>query len=137
MVIVGFAFNKIVCERKESKGGNIKINNNISLTDVEEKELTLGKDKQKGIRFLFEFVSKYDPGLGEIKLIGEVMYMEDQKKIKEIMASWKKDKKVPKEVMTPIFNNILSKCNIEALLLSREINLPPPIQMPRIEPKEK
>ena len=47
-----------------------------------------------------------------------------------------KDKKIPKEVMTPVLNNILAKSNVEALVLSRELNLPPPIPLPKVEVKE-
>ncbi|MBI2658791.1 hypothetical protein HYX05_01660 [Candidatus Woesearchaeota archaeon] len=59
--------------------------------------------------------------------------MEDPKKIKELLASWKKDKKVPKELMAGLLNTILTKCNIQALILSQEINLPAPIPMPKVQ----
>ena len=55
------------------------------------------------------------------------------KKTKEILASWKKDKKVPKELMAGLLNTILTKCNIQALILSQEINLPAPIPLPKVQ----
>ena len=136
MAIVGFAFNKILCERKEGTIGNIKINNNVAITKVEQQDLSLGSEKQIGVKFKFEFSSKYDPNVGEILLHGEVLYMDEEKKIKEIVSSWKKDKKVPQDVMTLVLNNVLTKCNIEALIFSKEINLPPPLQLPKVEAKE-
>ena len=63
---------------------------------------------------------------------GEILYMEPPEKIKEIVKSWKKDKKLPQPVMTSILNNILVKCNIEALILSQTVNLPPPIPLPKV-----
>ena len=51
MAIVGINITKINAERKESKGGKININNNISISSVESKDLALGQSKQKGLRF--------------------------------------------------------------------------------------
>ena len=55
------------------------------------------------------------------------------KDIKEAEKQWKKDKKIPKEIVEEMMSHILSKCNIEALLMSREINLPPPIPLPKVK----
>ena len=45
---------------------------------MEEADLSLGKSKQSGLRFVFEFTSIYDPKVGEITLNGEVLYLEDE-----------------------------------------------------------
>jgi len=135
MVIVGFNFNEIKAERKSAPSGKVSIKNNVAIKDVAEQELSLGKAKQNSLKFTFEFTAKYEPDIGNIGLIGDVIYMEEEKKVKEILKSWKKDKKVPGDVMTNILNNVLTKCNIQALILSQEVNLPPPIQLPRVQPK--
>ena len=136
MVIVGLNFKKIELERKDIVKGNIKINNNVSIKSVEEKDLALGKAKQSGLNFIFEFVSKYEPDVGEIKLIGDVLFLDEPKRIKELSAQWKKDKKIDKDVMADVLNNVLNKCNIQALILSQDINLPPPIPLPKVQTKE-
>ena len=132
-MIVGFGFTKITAERKEAAKGKIDINNNVTIKNVEESDLSLGKDKQSILRFIFEFTSKYEPAIGSIMFEGEILYLEEPKKIKEILTSWKKDKKVPKELMGGLLNTILAKCNVQALIVSQEINLPPPIPMPRVQ----
>lgn len=138
MTIIGFNFTKISVEKKpKSALGKINISNNISITNVEEKELALGKAKQKAILFTFKFNSKYEPAIGEIELIGNITFVADPAKVAEISDSWKKDKKIPKEVMTAVINTALNKCNIQALILSRDINLPPPIPLPKIKTKTK
>jgi len=133
MAILGFNFNKINVERGESVTGKINISNNVSIMDVKEQDLSLGKDKQQALKFTFEFTSKYEPKLGSILLGGELMFLGDTKKTKEILDEWKKNKRVPKDVMTSILNTVLTKCNIEALILSQQVNLPPPIQLPRVK----
>ena len=131
MSIIGFNFTKINVERKKQTSGKINISNNVTITDVSEKELSFSQD-QKGIQFIFDFSSKYEPDLGSINLIGEVIYIEEKNKVKDIVENWKKSKKIDKSLMTAILNNVLMKCNIQALLLSQTINLPPPIPLPKV-----
>ena len=132
-MIVGFGFTKLSAEKIEKSKGKIDINNNVSIKDVVEDNLSLGKDKQNIVKLIFEFTSNYEPAVGKILFEGEVLYLEEPKKVKEILSSWKKDKKLQKEVMAGILNTILTKCNIQALILSQEVNLPPPIPMPRVQ----
>ncbi len=133
-MIVGFGFTKLSAERKEAAKGKIDINNNVTIKDVNEDSFPLGNDKQQNVlRFIFEFTSKYEPGVGSILFEGELLYMEESKKAKEILSSWKKEKKIQKEIMAGLLNTILTKCNIQALILSQEINLPAPIPLPKVQ----
>ncbi|MBI3027128.1 hypothetical protein HYY70_03365 [Candidatus Woesearchaeota archaeon] len=133
-MIVGFGFTKLSAEKNEKAKGKIDINNNVTIKDVQEDSFSLGKDKQQNVlRFVFEFTSKYEPSVGVVLIEGELLYLEESKKVKEITASWKKDKKLPKELMAGLLNTILSKCNVQALILSQEINLPPPIPLPKVQ----
>jgi hypothetical protein len=116
--------------------GKINVSNNVTISKVEEKKLAIGNDKQKVLAFTFEFVSKYEPNIGSIKFTGDVLFMDDSKKVKEILDGWEKDKKLPKEIMPGILNTALNKCNIQALILSEQINLPPPIPLPKVQPAQ-
>lgn len=136
MTIVGFNFTKIHVERKKPAKGKINIKNNISIKKVEEADLSLGKSKQSGLKFIFEFVSLYDPKIGDITLAGEVLYLMPEKQVKEVLKGWKKDKKVPKDLTAAVLNTVLQKCNIQALMLARDINLPPPIPLPKVNMAE-
>jgi|TARA_Y100000310_G_scaffold340439_1_gene436231 hypothetical protein len=131
-MIVGFNFNKISAEKNESVKGKIDVNNNVSIKEVQEASFSLGKKDQNGVRFVFEFTSKYEPEVGLIKFEGDVLYVDNEKAIKEIVDSWKKDKKLKKEIMGGILNTVLTKSNVQALILSQQINLPPPIPMPKV-----
>ncbi len=137
MTIVGFNFTHINVEKDSSAKGKINISNNVSVKDVETADLFLGDQKQNGLKFIFNFISTYEPKFGKIELKGEIMFVDDEKKIKEVMDEWKKNKKVKKEIMTGIFNTILTKCNIQSLILSQTVNLPPPIPMPKVSDKKK
>lgn len=132
-MIVGFGFTKLSAQKNERAKGNIEINNNVAIKDVQEDSFSLGKDVQNVIKFIFEFASKYGPNVGDIIFEGELLYLEEPKKSKEILSSWKKDKKIPKELMENLLNTILTKCNVEALILSQQVNLPPPIPLPKVQ----
>jgi len=133
MTIIGFNFREIKVSRKEGVVGKINIKNNVTITEIKEQDLNLGDKNQSALKFIFEFSSKYEPDLGEIVLVGDLIFMESSTKTKEILGEWKKTKKVPKEIMANILNTVLTKCNIEALILSQRVNLPPPIPLPSVQ----
>ena len=136
MTILGFNFNQIKVSRKEGVKGRINIKNNVVITDIKEQDLSLGDKSQSALKFIFEFSSKYEPDSGEIILGGDLLFMESSNKTKEILDEWKKTKKVPKDIMAGILNTVLTKCNIEALILSQKVNLPPPIPLPSVKQAE-
>ena len=135
-MIIGVNFRKLHMEKRNSASGKIDINNNVSIKDIEESDFSLGKQKQKGLTFIFEFTSKYEPDVGDILFTGELLYLGDQKTNEDILKGWKKGKNAPKEIMEDVINTILTRCNIEALLLSRDINLPPPVPLPKVKKEQ-
>ena len=135
MTIVGFNFSGMNVDKREMVNEKINISNNVAITGVEKTDLALGTSKQNAIKFLFKFDTIYNPNVGSIKLTGDVIYFAEDKKVKEIIDQWKKTKKIDQTITESILNAILSKCNIQALLLSREVNLPPPLPMPKVQNK--
>ncbi|MEK6963183.1 MAG: hypothetical protein AABX70_02055 [Nanoarchaeota archaeon] len=131
MAIVGFSFTKMLAERKKPIKGKITINNTVTLVDVEENELPL-EAKGKSLKLMFGFSTKYEPEAGIIELSGEVIYLDEEKKIKEAFKQWKANKTLPNATTEEILNNVLAKCHIQAVIISRDISLPPPVAIPRI-----
>lgn len=132
MTIVGLQFDKIIVDRTDVPKAKMNVKNNIVIKNVEKKDITMGKTKQNVLLFKFEFTANYEPKVAQITLNGTTTYIEKEDKIDELVKGWKKDKKIPKDIMTPLLNNILNRCNIEALILAREVGLPPPIQLPKV-----
>ena len=135
MAIIGFNFTRMLVESKEVKG-RINVNNNVAIKSVEKFPLTLGTETQDTLRFNFEFTATYEPKAGRIDLLGHLTYLTNAQKTKEIYARWQKEKKIDKELMVLLLNNILQRCNVECIILSKEMNLPPTIPMPRISVKQ-
>ena len=94
MAIVGFNFTKVDAQRNANVTGKVSINNNVAIKDVEKADLAVGSDKQAGLKFSFEFTSKFEPKLGSIDLKGDVLAIESAEIVEEIVKGWKKDKKV-------------------------------------------
>jgi len=136
MGIVALNFIKINVEKKKGIDGKVNINNDLVLKDVIERQLS-GKNKQTIADFLFSFTVQYlteeKIALASILLEGEVVYVDEAAKIKEVMDGWKKNKTVQKELLREIMNTAMMKCNVEGIILSKELNLPPPVGLPQIK----
>jgi|SRR3989338_3605242 len=131
MTIVKINLHKVVAERNlNAKGGQVRINNNVSLKDLEE--MSFAADNKKGLKFTFTFSCSYEPDLGKIDVEGQVFFIEDEKKVQEIKAGWEKSKKVPMEIMEQVINAALHKGNIQAIKISEEISLPSPLPLPKV-----
>ncbi|MBN2459445.1 hypothetical protein JXB28_04120 [Candidatus Woesearchaeota archaeon] len=133
MTVIGFSFTKMLVDKTGPVKGKVSINNNVGIRNVEETKLNINTAK-KALKLDFEFSSTYDPNIGKIILEGEVIYLVDKDKTDDILKNWKKNKKLEQEVMNAVLNYVLSKCNVQALILSKDMNLPPPIPLPKITP---
>lgn len=136
MPVVGFGFTKLSVERKNKITGQVNIKNNTAITSVEKDEISLGTQNQPVLKFGFNFGLKYEPEMANIVLEGEVIWADKPDKIESTLKEWEKEKKVGPTIMTPVLNTVLQKCNIQALILSKDLNLPAPIQLPKVSAPE-
>ncbi len=136
MTIVGFNFTKMDVERSSSVSGKINITNNVSIKNIEKSKLTMGTLAKEGLKYTFEFVVKYEPAVGSIFLQGEVLSIASDEEKDAILKNWADGKKVSKQVMSTLLNSILQKCNIQSVILSRDINLPSPVPLPKVTNKD-
>lgn len=136
MAVVGFSINKMLTERKNAVRGKISIRNNVAIKNLERADLSFGKAKQEGLKYSFEFSCVYDPNIGQILIEGDVLDLQEKKVVDDALALWKKDKKLDAATMRTIMSTVFSKCNIQALILSRDMNLPPPFPIGLPNPKQ-
>src|SRR3989344_1332723 len=131
MPIVKINLHKVNAERSlTARGGQVKINNNVSIQDLEE--MSLSVEGKKGLKFNFAFNCNYEPDLGKIAVEGQVLFVEEEKKAKSILNDWTKNKKVPMDVMEQIVNAALHKGNIQAIKISEDVSLPSPLPLPKV-----
>ena len=132
MAIVKVNLHKVTAERSlTAKGGQIKINNNVSIKDVEDLDFSVtGK---KGLKFTFAFNCGYEPDLGKIDVEGQVIYVGEESQVSEIKEGWEKNKKVPLAITEEVVNAALHKGNIQAIKISEEVSLPSPLPLPKLQ----
>jgi hypothetical protein len=132
MSIIGFYFSKMTAEKKKTPAGKISVNNNVILTSVKEAKINLGKQKQSGIEFKFNYTSKYDPEIASVVLEGVVVFTGKEEQVKLALTGWEKDKKLPPDVLTEVYNYLLEKCTVETLVIGRDMQLPPHVPLPKM-----
>ena len=135
MTLIGFNFNKMLTEKKSKAVGKINVKNNVIITKIQEAKLNMGASKQAGVEFSFQFTVDYEPNIALIELSGSVVYMGSTDKVKEIISKWTKEKKMTPDVVEEVYNYVLHKCNVQALILARDMQLPAHIQLPKVTAK--
>lgn len=135
MPIVGFTFTTIRAEKRADIREKVNISNNITITHAEESQLPFGQQKQDGLKISFQFISSYEPNIGAIELNGNLLYIGDAKQLKDVVKNWNKDKKLPTDIMKHVLHAVMNKCNIQALVMSRDVGLPPPVPLPQVNVK--
>ena len=133
MAVVGVDFTRILVEKKNKTKGKININNNVSMKNVMKSDISLGSSTQSGIKFEFEYISSYGEEFAKIVLEGSLLFLTDEENAKAVLDAWAKDKKLKKGVAEPVLNAILTKCNVQSIILSNTVNLPPPLPMPTVD----
>lgn len=136
MQIIGFNLNKINAEKsKDFKIGSI--NTNVEFVKVEKEKVEMLKDKDV-LKIEFKFTINYNENekakknLAEVNFEGSILAAVESEESKEMLKSWK-DKETSTNLKTPLFNIILKRCSIKALMLEDELGLPPHIPLPRIK----
>ncbi len=135
MAVVGVNFIEISGKRKEAKKVTIEsINTNMKVTDVYEREVS----NAKLLAFKFEFITEYKikgekKNFGELRIVGEILYMDEEKKLKEILKKWKKDKKIEPKILRDVLQAVSDNSLVEGIYLARKIGLPLPLRFPRVE----
>lgn len=126
MPIVDIFFTKINSEREKTLNPKLKANVSLVLRDPEESQSESGN--RKILNFPFEFVLTYETS-AKIIIEGLVVFIDEKKKVQELMKDWKKDKEFTRQ----LYNFALTKCNLKALLIEEQLRLPLHIPLPKLK----
>ena len=138
MPVVSFKFDKILVERKKELEAPIKVNIDTKIVDIKQEDVPLaGGAKQLVLRFFYDYIVEYAPNQAEIKMQGNLVYYEPKAELDEVMKEWKKSKKISPKVTRAVLNNVLMRCQIKALVLAQDVNLPPHIRLPLLTASKK
>jgi len=134
MPVVGFNFTKLLAEKTGEINQETRAKSDLKVVDVSQEKLPVG-DAEEILKFTFSFTVEYgNAGLSTME--GFLLYMEEPKKIKEIIKEWKEHKRVEADLMTQVLNNILFKTTVKALNLTQDVNLPPHFKLPYVKKQQ-
>ena len=133
MRVIGFNLLKISVEKEEQQHKKVEIKQDIDIEDVSKEKVPFSNEEI--IKITFSFVVNYNPDFAKLELKGNVMVLPEKDELKDFLKSWK-SKQIPEDKRINLFNFIMSKCNVRALDLEDQMNLPLHLPMPRLNPDQ-
>lgn len=132
MNIINIGFTGINANRQSIPKGNVSITNNVKVLSVEEAKMGLDQSRQ-AFKVIFSFKTEYTPNFASLEVKGEVLILGTVEETKKMLDQWNKEKRLNPEFSRVILNNIMNRCSLEVILLSKELGLPSPIPLPSIK----
>ena len=105
---------------------NVRIDNNSTVTLVTELN-----DSEANIDF--RYTANYG-GIGVIKIEGTIIFEGDAPALAQ---QWGTNSNMPNDIASEIHTAIMRVCVPEAVLISRDIKLPPPFPLPQVNIQQK
>ena len=99
----------------------IQINTNINVVGMEKKQ-----DDSLDVPFVLPIV--YNPSIAQLSLKGVAYVMGEKPEIEKVLKDYEQ-KKPPTQIIIQSISNVVF---IESVLISRTLNIPPPIPLPQI-----
>jgi hypothetical protein len=99
----------------------IQINTNINVVGMEKKQ-----DESLEVPFVLSIV--YNPSIAQLSLKGNAYVMGDKNEVDQVLKDYEQ-KKPPAPIVMQSISNVVF---IESVLISRTLNIPPPIPLPQI-----
>ena len=119
VILTGIEAKRFI--RVDEGSPSVSISSNITLTDA-----YLNSTNNLFIEFVF--CCNYTPNICSIKIDGVFIYEGLDKE--EIITEWKERKRLDSGKFLFIHNSILYRCFIEAVGVSKDINVPCPVPIP-------
>lgn len=112
--------------KRNEKIRNVRIDNNSTvtlITELNDSEATID----------FRYTANYG-GIGMIKIEGTMLFEGDAPALAQ---QWGSNNNMPNEIASEVHTAIMRVCVPEAMLISRDIKLPPPFPLPQVNIQKK
>ncbi len=132
-MIHGIIYEKIEGQRNIRPGEQItnlqgfQYNNRIVNLEI----ITIGGRDKPILKIEFIFTTTYTPPIALMTLKGHVLYESTTLSLNEIETVWRSKNTLPDAVAKEIIGNIIARSIQKATILSDQLNVPPPIPMPK------
>lgn len=133
---VGDKIAKIEAERGEVMERPLQIKTDMNITSVIKKELFAAGEPKPGILFGYNYGVTYGEKTGKISVHGFIMAIDNEKELSKIEKEWKDKKSINEELVLPVLNRAMELGCLTAIPVSKELDLPAPIRLPRFKKPE-
>lgn len=99
----------------------IQINTNINVVGMEKKQ-----DGTLEVPYVLSIV--YNPSIAQITLKGNALVVGEKEEVEKVLKDYEQ-KKPPAQVIVQSISNVVF---LESVIISRSLNIPPPIPLPQI-----
>lgn len=126
MIKVGVFIHQLSAERLwdvDKPIPAVQIATNLNLVGVEKKS-----DDMLEVPFVFTI--NYNPAVAQISVKGKAHITGDREELKQIHSAYT-DKKPPPPIVVQSISNVSF---IESIVITRTLNIPPPVPLPQIPP---
>ncbi|MFB6203763.1 MAG: hypothetical protein ABEK01_04710 [Candidatus Nanohaloarchaea archaeon] len=130
-MIVGFNVDSLEASKEGSAQGNVQINYNPQIDNVEATEVNAFDEEVAKVDFTF--IVSYEAGGTEgaqIKMAGDLLWKGN---LEEMLEAWEEEQDLPEEVAPPLMNELYRKLISEAVGVADTLNLLPPVPTPQVE----
>lgn len=107
----------------------IRINSNLNLTGMERKS-------ENSLEVPFVLTINYNPSIAQISMKGRAYVVGNKNEIEKVYKGYEEKKPPPPALVQSISNIVF----VESVIISKTLNIPPPIplpQIPQIKPPSK
>jgi len=128
MIKVGVFIHQLSAERLwdiDKPIPPVQIATNLNLVGIEKKTDDL-------LEVPFVFTINYNPGVAQISVKGRAHVTGEREELKQIHTAYT-EKKPPPQIIIQSISNVTF---IESVLITRTLNIPPPIPLPQIAPAQ-
>jgi hypothetical protein len=128
MIKVGVFIHQLSAERLwdiDKPIPPVQISTNLNLVGVEKKTDDL-------LEVPFVFTINYNPGVAQISVKGRAHVTGEREELKQIHTAYT-EKKPPPQIILQSISNVTF---IESVMITRTLNIPPPIPLPQIPPAQ-
>jgi len=132
---VSVTFEKVEAERLlepaelvRLTGERIEVNTRVD--SVELKQRPSRPDSNVVIKFVF--TCRYPASIGLIRLTGQAFYSDAPETMDVAVETWQKSRRLPESIEPAVLNTIMARATLEAISLSRILQIPPPIPLPGV-----
>ncbi len=131
MPVIGIRMDKIEAERKENVKleGQMRILPVPRILQVQEVQVPGPTGKVNIVEVSFEYVTNYDPPVGEMKVNGTIMFQEAENIRKQLIDTWKEKRQLNPDLGKEIIYRMTQQAFLVMMNLARELSLPSPMPL--------